>query len=212
MRHLIPSVRLVAVTRPRMFVLLAGCTLVLSAVPVGAQVWASGTQSDATSVHVQRKLSIRENVHISFLSHGRLPEGGYYYAVIVLKPYRGYTRSHPPPCSTSSDMERTDYGYPRPDHSVQLALTPAQSSTGHWCRGGAYVGAVYAVLHAPPCESKYPCRSEPYKAPSPCWEVEGGRKVCGVVALPKRYAYPESLPAPLASGARIVGRFNVVFK
>jgi hypothetical protein len=168
-------------------------------------------QTRTITVRVPRKPNVRENVHISFLSPGPLPEGGYYYAVIVLKPYEGYTRGNPPPCSTSSNMERTDYGYPRPDRSVQLALTPGHSATRHWCRGGIYIGAVYAVPHAPPCESKYPCRSEPYSPPGPCWEIEGGRKVCGAVVKPSEYAYPEGLPRPLASGTHIVGRFRVVF-
>jgi hypothetical protein len=172
----------------------------------------TNTRSETISVHVQRKLSVREDVHISFQSGGRLPEGGYYYAVIVLKPYKRYTRNAPPPCSTSSNMERTDYGYPQSDRGVRLALTPARSATGHWCHGGTYVGAVYAVPKAPPCESKYPCRSEPYESPSPCWEVESGRKVCGVVALPRRYAYPDGIPEPLVHGTRIVGRFRVVFR
>jgi hypothetical protein len=161
------------------------------------------------SVHVQRKLTVRQNAHIAFRA-GHLPEGGYYYAVIVLKPYRKYTRTSLPPCSTSSNMRRTDYGYPQPDAEVALALTPAKSYTGHWCRGSDYVGAIYAVPHTPPCESSYPCRSEPYKPPSPCWNV-GGQRVCGVVALPKEYTYPEGLPSPLASGTRIVGRFTVKF-
>jgi len=169
-------------------------------------------QPETISVHLQRKLNVREDVHISFQSGSQLPAGGYYYAVIVLKPYKRYTRNAPPPCSTSSNMERTDYGYPQPARNVRLALTPAKSATGHWCRAGAYVGAVYAVPHAPPCESKYPCRSEPYEPPSPCWEVENGRKVCGVVALPRRYAYPDGIPEPLAHGAQIVGRFSVAFK
>ena len=172
----------------------------------------TNTRPETVFVHVQRKLSIRENVQIGFQSAGRLPEHGYYYAVIVLKPYKRYTRKAPPPCSTSSNMERSDYGYPQPDRSVRLALSPAGSATRHWCRGGTYLGAVYAVPHAPPCESEYPCRSETYEPPGPCWELESGRKVCGVVALPKRYAYPDALPEPLAKGTRIVGRFSVVFK
>src|SRR5205807_5500562 len=110
---------------------------------------ASGnTQSETVSVHVQSKLSVRENVHINFQSAGRLPDGGYYYAVMVLKPYKRYTRRHPPPCSTSSNMERADYGYRRPDGSVRLALTPTRSAARHWCPGGSYLGAVYAVPHA----------------------------------------------------------------
>jgi hypothetical protein len=81
-------------------------------------------------------------VHLRFRAGGQLPKGGYYYAVIVLKPYRHYTAQAPPPCSTSSDMRRTDYGYPQADRSVSLALTPARSATNHWCPGGSYVGAV----------------------------------------------------------------------
>jgi hypothetical protein len=166
---------------------------------------------EAVSVRVQHKLSIRENVHVSFKPGGQLPEGGYYYGVIVLKPYRHYTQKAPPPCSTSSDMERTDYGYPQPGHPVELALTPASSRTGHWCRGGAYIGAIYAVPHAPPCESRYPCRSEPNER-SPCWEGTNGRKVCGTVAEPKGYTYPGGLPKPIAKGTLIVGRFSVTFQ
>jgi hypothetical protein len=171
----------------------------------------SNTPPEIVSVHGSRTHSVRENVQISFRAAGRLPAGGYYYAVIVLKPYRRYTRSAPPPCSSSSNMERTAYGYPQPDRSVRLTLSPVRSATRHWCRGGSYLGAVYAVPQAPPCQSRYPCRSEPYELPSPCWEVEHGRRVCGVVVRPRRYAYPDGIPAPLASGTRIVGRFSVVF-
>jgi hypothetical protein len=160
-------------------------------------------------VHVQHKPSVRQNVHLTFQAK-RLPAGGYYYGVIVLKPYKTYTRTSPPPCSTSSNMQRADYGYPQANRRVALALTPAKSSTGHWCPSGSYEGAIYAVPHAPPCESAYPCRSEPYAPPSPCWNVEGHR-VCGVVAHPRAYAYPDGLPVPLASGTRIVARFSVKF-
>jgi hypothetical protein len=165
--------------------------------------------AETVPIHVQHKLAVRQNVHVTFRSR-QLPEGGYYYGVIVLKPYKKYRRSSPPPCSTSSNMQRTDYGYPQPNGEVALALTPAQSSTGHWCRGGSYEGAIYAVPHAPPCESTYPCRSEPSKPPSPCWDIEGQR-VCGVVAHPRVYAYPDGLPAPLASDTTIVGRFSIEF-
>jgi hypothetical protein len=173
-------------------------SLALSAVALGA----------TASVHVQHKLELRHNVHLTFQA-GQLPEGGYYYGVIVLKPYRKYTRISPPPCSTSSNMQRTDYGYPQTNGQVDLALTPTKSSTGHWCPGGSYEGAIYAVPHAPPCESTYPCSSEPYTPPSPCWNA-GGQRVCGVVAL-REYAYPDGLPAPLASGTTIVGRFFLRF-
>jgi hypothetical protein len=165
--------------------------------------------SAAVSVHVQSKLAVHQNVHLTFRAR-HLPEGGYYYAVIVLKPYMKYTRYSPPPCSASSNMQRTDYGYPRPHGEVALALTPARSSTGHWCRGGLYVGAIYAVPQAPPCESTYPCRSEPYAPPSDCWSIEG-KRVCGIAVRPSAYAYPGGLPTPLAHGTRIVGRFTVKF-
>jgi hypothetical protein len=163
--------------------------------------------AQAVSVHVQRKLAVRQNVHVTFRGR-QLTEGGYYYAVIVLKPYKKYTRTSPPPCSTSSNMQRTDYGYPQLDGQVRLALTPAKSATGHWCRGGVYAGAIYAVPHAPPCESTYPCPSEPYK--EPCAGVRPGC-VLGVVARPRQHAYPEGLPRPLASGTAIVGGFTVKF-
>ncbi|HMD58053.1 MAG TPA: hypothetical protein VKG82_11350 [Solirubrobacteraceae bacterium] len=165
--------------------------------------------AQAMPVHVQNKPAVRQNLHLTFRAQN-LPEGGYYYAVIVLRPYKRYTRASPPPCSTSSDMQRTDYGYPQPNRVVALALTPAKSATGHWCRGGSYQGAIYAVPHLPPCESSYPCRAEPYRLPSPCWQVEG-RPVCGLVARPTEWVYPDPLPTPLASGTMIVGRFSVKF-
>lgn len=187
---------------------------IVAVLAVGALVCvnaSAATQTATTAVQVPSRPSVLGNVHISFRPTGRLPPGGYYYAVIVLKPYKRYTRQAPPPCATSSDMQRTDYGYPRAGHPVSLALTPARSSTGHWCRGGTYVGGVYAVPHAPPCNSSYPCRSEPYETPSPCFKLEDGRIVCGIVAHPKEYAYPEGLPTPLAPGTRIIARFNVTF-
>jgi hypothetical protein len=188
--------------------------LILSilALTVAGAVGASArTQPDAVSVHVQQKPSIAGNVHISFHPLDRLPPGGYYYAVIVLKPYKGYTQETPPPCATSSDMQKTDYGYPHPGHPVRLALTPTTSPEHHWCRGGNYIGAIYAVPHAPPCNSTYPCRSENYKPPSPCWETEPGHRVCGVVVQPKFYRYPNGLPTPLAKDTRIIGHFRVTF-
>jgi hypothetical protein len=163
----------------------------------------------ALAVHVQHRVVVRQNLHLRFRAT-QLPEGGYYYGVIVLKPYAKYTRSSPPPCSTSSNMQRTDYGFPRSNGQVALALTPTKSSTGHWCPGGSYEGAIYAVPHAPPCERNYPCRSEPYEPPSPCWYIEG-RRACGVVVRRRGYAYPDGLPVPRASGTKIVARFSVKF-
>jgi hypothetical protein len=180
-----------------------------TAIALGFAASAAVASAQIASMHVQRKLAVGQNVHITFRAK-RLPEGGYYYAVIVLKPYKKYTRSMPPPCSTSSNMQRTDYGYAQANGDVTLALTPAKSSTGHWCRGGAYLGAIYAVPHKPPCESTYPCRSEPYNPPSPCWNIEG-RRVCGVVALPTQWSYPKGLPTPRASSTTIEAHFTVVF-
>ena len=171
----------------------------------------ASTTTEAVAVQVQRKLNVLENVHLSLRSTISLPQGGYYYAVIVLKRYKHYTEKAPPPCATSSDMQRTDYGYPHPGIPVMLALTPARSATGHWCRGGSYIGGIYSVPHAPPCNSTYPCRSEPYEPSSPCFELEGRHLACGVVAQPKTYAYPDGLPQPLAHGTQIVGRFAVAF-
>lgn len=171
--------------------------------------WAAVALAATASVHVQQELSVRQNVGVTFRAKA-LPEHGYYYGLVVLKPYKKYTAEHPPPCSTSSNMQRTDYGYPSASGRVALALAPARSKIGHWCPGGSYEGAIYAVPHAPPCESKYPCRSEPYKARGPCWRVEG-RPICGVVVRPREYAYPDGLPKPLASGTTIVGRFTISF-
>ena len=158
-------------------------------------------------MHVQHHPAVRQSVRVTFRAK-KLPENGYYYGVIVLEPYKKYTRASPPPCSTSSDMQRTDYGYPQPNGKVALLLTPAKSSTGHWCPGGSYIGAIYAVPHAPPCESTYPCRSEPYK--EPCAGVAPGC-VLGVVARLTEYAYPDSLPPPRASETQIVSHFTVKF-
>jgi hypothetical protein len=177
---------------------------------ISVSAWAA--TPSPTRVHVQRKLNVLENVHISFHPTDQLPSGGYYYAVLVLKPYRHYTRQASPPCATSSNMQRTDYGYLQPGRPVALALAPANSRAGHWCRGGSYLGGIYAVPHTPPCSSTYPCRSEPYESPRPCFKPEASaRIVCGVVAHPRIYAYPEGLPAPLAPGTRIIARFGVRF-
>jgi hypothetical protein len=159
------------------------------------------------SVHVQHKLAARQNVHLTFQAM-QLPEGGYYYGVIVLKPYKKFTRVSPPPCSTSSNMQHTDYGYPQANGQVALALTPAKSSTGHWCPSGSYEGAVYAVPHAPPCESSYPCRSEPYEGLGRC---VNSRVPCPVGIVAKGYVYPDGLPTPRATGTTIVAGFSVKF-
>jgi hypothetical protein len=158
-------------------------------------------------VHTPNRPSIDENVHLT--AHAaKLAQGGYYYAVIVLERYKRYTRNSPPPCSTSSNMQRTDYGYPLANGELALTLAPMRSATRHWCRGATYAGAVYAVPHTPPCESAYPCSSE-----SPGEQCVGVAPGCvhGVVARPRAYAYPDGLPTPRASGTAIVARFTVRF-
>jgi hypothetical protein len=192
----------------RRFQILILSTVVLSV--AGSAGASAGTVPKVVAVRVEQKPSVAGSLHITFRPPGRLPQGGYYYAVVVLRPYKGYTRKEPPPCATSSDMERTDYSYPHSGHPVALALTPAKSTTGHWCAGGSYIGAVYAVPHAPPCNSNYPCRSETYEG-SPCFKLKNGPRVCGVVAHPKLYSYPDGLPSPIERGTRIIGHFHITF-
>jgi hypothetical protein len=69
--------------RPRLLQLLIAGFVALT---VAGSVDAS-TSTKTVSVHVQRKPSVTGEVHISFQPTDRLPEGGYYYAVIVLKRY-----------------------------------------------------------------------------------------------------------------------------
>jgi hypothetical protein len=179
-----------------------GATGALAATPRG--------QSGEVAVQVRPKPSITDSVHISFRPRMPLPADGYYYGVIVLKQYRHYTRKVPPPCAVSSDMQKTAYGFPHTGQAVSLVLTRTASRRHVWCRGGSYIGAIYAVPNLPPCEAKYPCRSE-YSEASPCFELESGRKACGIIVRPRVYAYPDGLPAPLEKGTRIIGRFRVTF-
>jgi hypothetical protein len=176
----------------------------------GAPVASANSAPTEVAVHVQRRLSISDNVRVSFHPSAALPAGGYYYAVIVLKPYKHYTRTVPPPCAVSSDMQKTAYAYAHAGQEVGLALTRTASRQHRWCSGGSYIGAIYAVPNPPPCDSRYPCSSE-YSEASPCWEIQPGHKVCGVVARPRVYAYPANLPAPLEKGTRIIGYFRVSF-
>src|SRR5258708_39617793 len=106
---------------------------VLAAVVASLLVVASATQ--ALTVRVQSKPTVGSSVGIN-MSASPLPDGGYYYGVVVLRPYRGYTRTVQPACSSSSDMQRTDYGYPQPRGLVTIAITPPNSETHHRCHGG----------------------------------------------------------------------------
>jgi hypothetical protein len=178
--------------------------LIVAALVIVGSAWAA-----PLDLKVQTKLSTRENVHLSFKA-APLPEGGYYYAVIVLKaPYKDHDAEHQPPCAVSSNMQRTDYGYPH-DDGVLLALTPTTSRVGGWCPAGTYEGGIYAVPHAPPCESAYPCRAEAYEHHYHC-NPEVERCFFGVVAQPKQWQWPDRLPSPLAGSAKIIGHFTIKF-
>jgi hypothetical protein len=182
-------------------------------------------QANRLRVQVPAHASPRGDVAISFLARARLPRGGYYYAVVVLVRYAGYSATSPPPCAISSDMERTAYGYPRRGRRVRLRLIPARSSERRWCGGGIYEGAVYAVPHPPRCGVALPCATRTTGYGS-CWEVEG-RVVCGVVAKPEpptprheppapkgeppSYSYPGGLPKPIDRSAHVLGRFKLRF-
>jgi hypothetical protein len=154
--------------------LLITCTAVAS----------SATTPGLVSVTVPKHPSVLRNVQVSFRPHGRLPRGGYYFAVLVLQNYERASKRSPPQCALSSDMKKTDYGYPHGRGSIRLTLAPAKSAENNWCPGGVYAGAIYAVPHKPPCNASYPCYGR-QSVTSPCWELEGGHTVCGVVAMPE---------------------------
>lgn len=162
---------------------------------------AAGARADVTPKIVS-KPATGANVALNFIANP-LPAGTYYYAVMTLEPYRHYTAEHRPPCSVSSDMQKTDYGYPQ-DGNVAVSLAPARSHTGHWCLGGSYEGAIYAVSPTRPCEDTYSCEDERC-ATSPC------RVLDGVVPLRRPWAYPQPPPQPVERNVQIVGWFVVRF-
>jgi hypothetical protein len=71
------------------------------------------------SVEVPRQPSLTGDLRISFLPR-YLPRGGYYYAVVVLENYREHVVGAPPACSVSSDMDKTEYGYPHRGRRLRL--------------------------------------------------------------------------------------------
>lgn len=153
------------------------------------------------SVQVPRNPSATANLTIGFHPRGQLPRGGYYYAVVVLVHYpRSPGEPAAPSCALSSDMHRTDYGFPRRGRALSLTLLPAGSAEHRWCQGGSYEGAVYAVPHRPPCSKAYPCYGK-----SSCGSVP----FCGVVIKPGPYSYPGGLPRPIDRSTRVVGRFTL---
>jgi hypothetical protein len=188
---------------------LRAAVAVLAVATAGASAAAAATVPAEVAVHVHKPQGLTGDIGVRFSPIAALPARGYYYAVVVLRPYRHFTRAAPPPCAVASDMQKTAYGYARPGQVVSLVLTRTRSRRHAWCPGGDYVGAIYAVPNPPPCESKYPCASE-YSEASPCWETVPGHKVCGVVAA-RTYAYPDGLPARLEKGTRIIGHFRVTF-
>jgi hypothetical protein len=220
--------------RPRLHLAPIGALTLAIAALAGAP---TATPLGSLSVQVPAHPSVAGHVHISFRPHSRLPRGGYYYAVAVLVGYASASLTAPPSCATSSDMRETEYGYPHPDSPVHLTLLPAKSADGHWCPGGTYEGAIYAVPHGPPCTSSYPCYGKS-TLNGACWEFEG-HVACGVVAKPEPepkpkppepepkppnpqpgppgpsppppYSYPGGLPKPVDHSARLVGRFKLGF-
>ena len=195
----------------------------------------SGANGGRISVRVPRNPGLSGNVPLRLAHLGRLPRGGYYYAVVVLSGYAGYSASAPPPCAISSDMQDTQYGFPGARRRATLALIPAPSTAARWCAGGVYKGAIYAVPHRPRCTSAYPCRGKSGES-GPCWQIEG-RRVCGVVAVPEgterltpgqpqpvppphepavplanpSYSYPGGLPKPVDGASKIVACFTLRF-
>jgi hypothetical protein len=174
----------------------------------GLQSASAASRLGPVSVTLSRQPSIGGTVRVGFQPRGHLPNGGYYYAVVVLKEYARHSQGAPPQCAISSDMRRTQYAYPHGGRALSLTLKPASSASGHWCPGGSYVGAVYAVPHKPRCGGSQPCYGHSTQTGS-CWQVEG-RLLCGVVAIPT-YSYPGGLPKPIDHSARVVGHFQVGF-
>ncbi len=164
---------------------------------------AAGARADVTPKIVS-KPATGANIVLSFIANPLLA-GSYYYAVMTLEPYRHYTAEHRPPCAVSSDMQKTDYGYPQ-DGKTSLVLTPTRSRTGHWCSGGSYEGAIYAVSPTRPCENTYSCEGER------CDTLPHCRPILGVVVEPqRRWTYPAPPPEPVERNVQIVGWFVVRF-
>jgi hypothetical protein len=176
-----------------------------AALPAGA---ATAALSWSAPVFVARPAhpGLRGPLRIGF-SPRTLPHGGFYYAVLVLSRYAGGGGARPA-CAISSDMGKTEYGFPRRGRRLALSVLPARSPAGTWCSEGHYLGALYAVPHRPRCSYSQPCYGRTTQV-GPCWIAGEGRRVCGtVIDLP--YSYPGGLPRPLDSG-RIVARFSVSF-
>lgn len=170
------------------------------------------------SIKVPHRPSAVGDFTISFHPREPLPSGGYYYAVVVLaKRYAMHLSSVR--CAKSSNMEITEYNYPKSGQPVDLTLSPEESgltpgklSPLDWCSGAIYTGAVYAVPHGPPCRRSAPCFGNS-TAPE-CYEGEqlcsGGKQVFGTVRR-DRYR-PGELPEPRDSSTRVIAHFRVAFQ
>jgi hypothetical protein len=176
-------------------------------VPAGGAATGGAGQLAQVSVTTPAHPVLHGPLRIGFSPHP-LPHGGFYYAVLVLSRYPSGAGAAPS-CAISSDMGKTEYGFPRRGRRLALSILPARSTAGTWCSGDHYLGAVYAVPHRPSCSEAQPCYGHTTQV-GPCWIVGEGRRLCGtVVRLP--YSYPGGLPRPLDSASRIVARFSVSF-
>ncbi len=176
------------------------------------------SKSAPVSINVPPHPSITSDVTISFTPREPLPNGGYYYAVVVLtKHYAKHLSSKR--CAQASDMEYTEYGYPGPGKPVSLSLSPEKTGSASgvsmaldWCPGATYRGAVYAIPHGKPCRRLEPCYG--HSTAPECYSGEplcsNGKQLHGIVARPKRQQ-PGELPTPRDRSARIVAYFRVRF-
>ncbi len=197
------------------------CILILAVVVLVASGMASALAAikpKPVSVEVPRHPRIVGDFTIGFRSREPLPNGGYYYAVVVLTKY--YAK-HPSSvrCAQASNMDYTEYGYPGPGRPVYLRLSPEKSAltTGEplpldWCSGATYQGAVYAVPHGLPCRRSEPCYG--HSTAPECYAGEalcsGGKQLHGKVRNRRRHA--GELPEPRDSSTRIIAHFRVPFR
>jgi hypothetical protein len=171
------------------------------------------------AVTVPRHPRVSGNFTISFRPREPLPNGGYYYAVVVLTK-RYAKRLSRARCAQASDMADIEYGYPD-GHKLNLRLDPETSAPSEgqptrldWCAGATYKGAIYAVPHAPPCSPSEPCYGhttapECYPGEPRCNEGKYERRPKGKPAIFRRK--PGELPTPQDSATRVIAHFRVHF-
>ncbi len=178
----------------------------------------AASKSAPVSVKVPPHPNITSGVTISFTPREPLPNGGYYYAVVVLTKHYA-KRLSSKRCAQASDMEYTEYGYPGPGKPVSLSLSPEKTGSASgastaldWCPGAAYRGAVYAVPHGKPCHPSEPCYG--HSTTPECYAGEpfcfNGQQVHGKIRR-RKHAQAGELPEPQDSSTRIVAYFRVRF-